>query len=224
MGRAKRIDIKDYYYHVINRANRRLQIFNDDEDYRLFELILEEAKEKFDMRIVAYCIMPNHFHLILYPEKDGDIQKFMQWLTLTHTQRIHAKNKTIGHGHIYQGRYKSFIVDSDGYLKTLLLYVEQNPLRAGLVNNLKDWKWGSYYLRNHGSEEKRKLLSPHYYQTTENYDKDVNIQFNKETLQSIGNSINKSKPYGSESWVEKMVKKFDLEATLRGIGRPRKNK
>jgi len=222
MARAKRIDIKDYHYHVLNRANRRMQIFNDDGDYQIFELILSEAKEKFDMRIVAYCIMPNHFHLILHPKEDGDIQKFMQWLTLTHTQRLHAKNKTIGHGHIYQGRYKSFIVDDDDYLKTLLLYVEQNPLRAGLVKNLRNWKWGSYYVRNYGNSEKKKMLSIHHYQITQNYNENINIKFSKEKLQSIGNSITRSKPYGSASWTEKIVKKFDLESAIRGVGRPRK--
>ena len=85
MGRAQRIDIGNYCYHVVNRANARLPIFFKEEDYKMFEMILEEAKEKFDMRILAYELMPNHFHLVLYPKVDGDLQKFMQWITLTHT-------------------------------------------------------------------------------------------------------------------------------------------
>ena len=224
MGRIKRIDLKNYYYHILNRANGRMQIFNDDEDYKLFEEILFEAKKKFDMRIVAYCIMPNHFHLVLNPKENGDIQKFMQWLTLTHTQRLHSKNKTIGYGHIYQGRYKSFLVDSDDYLKTLLLYVEQNPLRAGLVNNLKKWKWGSYFLRNYGNEEQKKLLSSHYYQTTKSYDENINIKLKKEVTELIAHSIDKSKPFGSKAWVDKIIEKFDLRSVVRGRGRPKKNK
>ncbi len=87
MPRVHRVDIKEEIYHIINRANARLPIFFNEEDYVLFELIFEQAKERFDMRILAYCLMPNHFHLVLWPKEDDDLQKFMQWITLTHTQR-----------------------------------------------------------------------------------------------------------------------------------------
>ncbi len=109
MPRLPRIDVGNEIYHVINRANARLPIF-----------FKEEAKEKYDMRILAYCLMPNHFHLILYPHKDNDLQKFMQWTTLTHTQRWHIKNKTVGTGHLYQCRYKSFIIEKDKHLLTII--------------------------------------------------------------------------------------------------------
>lgn len=89
-----RVDVADLDYHAINRANARMQIFDNEEDYQLFENVLEEAKEKFDMRILAYCIMPNHWHLVLNPKKDGDLQKFMGWLSMTHTQRWHSQHRT----------------------------------------------------------------------------------------------------------------------------------
>lgn len=100
MPRVNRVDVADMAYHVINRANARLPLFDLADDYQRFEAILTEAKETFDMRIPAYSIMPNHWHLVLYPKKDGDLSKFVQWLTLTHTQRMHAKNHTAGNGHI----------------------------------------------------------------------------------------------------------------------------
>jgi len=133
MPRIPRVDIKDEIYHVINRANARLPIFFNEKDYLLFDSILVEGKTKFDMRILAYCLMPNHFHLVLWPMEDGDLQRFMQWVTLTHTQRWHSQNKTIGTGHLYQGRYKSFLIQKDNHLLSAIRYVERNPLRAKLV-------------------------------------------------------------------------------------------
>ncbi len=102
----------DIVYHVINRANARMQIFDEDKDYMLFEKVLEEAKEKFDMRILSYCIMPNHWHLALYPKTDGSLQLFMRWLSMTQTGRWHSQHKSIGSGHLYQERYKSFLLQA----------------------------------------------------------------------------------------------------------------
>ena len=99
MGRVLRTDIGNYVYHVLNRANARVRIFDNDKDYQLFKEILVEAKEKCNMRLLAYCIMPNHWHLVVNPKKDGDLSKFMNWLTLTHTQRWHVSKKTTGQGH-----------------------------------------------------------------------------------------------------------------------------
>src|SRR3989344_9525362 len=110
MGRPPRVAIGNVVYHVINRANSRMLIFKKDGDYQAFEQILEEAKEKYPMRILAYCLMPNHWHLVLYPTSDEDLPRFMRWITLTHTQRWHARYNNIGYGHLYQGRYKSFPV------------------------------------------------------------------------------------------------------------------
>ncbi len=222
MGRAPRVDIQNHYYHIINRANARLPLFKTRKDYQLFEEILTEAHEKYEVDIVAYCIMPNHFHLILCPRKDGEIQMFMQWLTLTHTQRVHAKEKTTGYGHIYQGRYKSFLVSSDEYLRALLRYVEQNPLRAGLVNDLKDWMWGSYYRRNFGTPKQQKILTNHMYQTEQDFDAFVNTPIHEDSLNTIRNSVNRGKPFGSREWIEKIIKKFGLESTVLKRGRPKK--
>src|SRR3990170_2335011 len=151
MPRIHRIDIRDTVYHVINRSNARIQIFNTDEDYYLFERVLEEANERFNMRILSYCVMPNHWHLVLYPRQDGDLRKFMGWLSMTHTQRWHSSHKTTGSGHLYQGRYKSFLVKTSEYLIQLFRYVERNPLRAKLVKNAEDWKWSSLRRREQGN-------------------------------------------------------------------------
>jgi hypothetical protein len=110
------------------------------------------------MRLLAYCIMPNHWHLVLYPRKDGDLSKFVNWLTLTHTQRRHAAHRTIGHGHLYQGRYKSFLCEKDAHFLQFVRYVERNPLRANLVRRASDWRWGSLWRRTHGTPKHQALL------------------------------------------------------------------
>ena len=135
MPRITRTDVREEIYHVLNRANASVQIFNNDEDYQIFESILGEAIEKFDMRLLAYCIMPNHWHLVLYPKQDGDLARFMGWLSNTHTRRWHASKGTIGEGHLYQGRYKSFLCQDDNHFLTLARYVERNAKRANLVKN-----------------------------------------------------------------------------------------
>ena len=158
MPRITRTDIGGEIYHILNRANARVQIFDNDQDYRTFEIILNEAIEKFDMRLLAYCIMPNHWHLVVYPKQDGDLSKFMGWLSNTHTRRWHATKKTIGEGHLYQGRYKSFLCQKDNYFLTLVRYVERNAKKANLCQLAQDWRWSSIYRRENGSNEQKKIL------------------------------------------------------------------
>ena len=108
MPRNARVDVADEFYHVINRANGRLQIFQTPEDYRIFEQLLEEAVGLTGMRLFAYTTMPNHWHLVVSPRADGDLGLFMHRLCNTHTRKVHAFTNTNGSGHLYQGRYKSF--------------------------------------------------------------------------------------------------------------------
>jgi len=222
MPRTNRIDVGDVIYHVINRANARMKIFDTVEDYLLFEKTLEEAREKFDMRILAYCVMPNHWHLILYPKKDGDLQKFMGWLSMAHTQRWHAENNTAGSGHLYQGRYKSFLVQTNRYLLQLFRYVERNALRAKLVKRAEDWEWTSLYRREKGSEEQKKLLSKWPIDVPKDYLGLVSEPHTNTELESLRYCVNKGKPFGNEEWTSRMIDAFKLESTLRGRGRPKK--
>ena len=159
MPRIQRTDVGDLVYHVLNRANARVQIFDTEKDYQLFEQILEEGKEKYNMRILAYCLMSNHWHLVLYPENDGDLKNFMGWVTNTHTRRWHVVKKSIGEGHLYQGRYKSFLCEEDAHFLTLVRYVERNAKKANLVKKAELWKWSSVWRRYSGTPEQQKLLS-----------------------------------------------------------------
>ena len=221
MGRTLRIDVGNQFYHVLNRANARLPIFKKEKDFEAFENILEEAKDKYSMRILSYCLMPNHWHFILHPRKDGDLNLFMQWLTLTHTQRWHAHYNSVGYGHLYQGRYKSFLIQNDQYLLTACKYVESNPFRANLTKKAEDWRWSSLWRRGHGNHKQKGLLSSWPIEISKDYIPSINILPNEKELEYIRESVNKNRPFGNESWIDKVVKKFGLEMTLRNPGRPK---
>lgn len=222
MARPLRQSTADVIYHVINRSNARMTLFHKDADYQAFERILEEAKIKHPLRIYSYTIMPNHWHLILCPFKDGDISRFMRWLTLTHTNRWHAHYHSIGSGHLYQGRFKSFPVESDQYFSQLCKYIERNPLRAGLVNQAEDWEWSSLRRRLYGSPEQKQLLDSWPLPEEEDYLKLINQPESEITLQSIRESITRGKPFGSDQWVMNIADKLGLSSTLRSRGRPKK--
>jgi len=182
MPRRPRIDIANNYYHCINRANARLKIFFDDEDYKLFEKTLIEASEIFETRILVYCIMPNHFHLVIQTTQDNEVADFMRWLTLTHTQRWHRLHKTTGSGHLYQGRYKSFVIEDEEHLLTVFRYVERNPIKANLVRGSLDWKWSSLYKRY---SYKNTFLYKWPIKEPDNYIKDLLIDFSSVELNKI---------------------------------------
>jgi len=220
MARIPRVDIGGEIYHVINRANARLPIFFKEKDYQLFETILVEAVIKYDMRLLAYCVMPNHFHLVLYPKKDGDLQKFMQWLTLTHTQRWHVQNKTIGNGHLYQGRYKSFLIQKSLHLLTVIRYIERNPLRAKIVKNIANWKFSSYYQRHQKLSDTLLALWP--IATPADYKSFVQEPLTAGELEAARYSVNKGKPFGNDLWSDAMIDKYKLSGTVRERGRPKK--
>ncbi len=221
MPRIERVDVGDNIYHVINRANARVKIFDHDNDYKDFETILEEAVKKFDMRLLAYCIMPNHWHLVLYPRNDGELSLFMGWLTNTHTRRWHTTKGTVGHGHLYQGRYKSFICQNDFHFLALVRYIERNAKRANLVRQAQNWKWGSVWRRVHGTANQKRILSSWPISMPQNYLKYLNEPQKDEEIAIIRRSIIKNIPFGADAWRDVVVKKFKLEQTLRGVGRPK---
>lgn len=224
MGRAPRSPIGNIIYHVINRANGRLPIFNKPQDYLAFEKILEEARDKFPMRILAYCLMPNHWHLILWPYHDNDLPKFMRWLTLTHTQRWHTHYHSIGSGHLYQGRYKAFPVQENEYFLGVCRYVERNALRARLVVRAEDWQWSSVWRKTHGTSKDKILLTPWPIEPL-NYLEWVNERYSEEDaeLNDIRISVKRSSPYGAVGWVNNIATKLGLTSTIRARGRPKKS-
>lgn len=222
MPRNARIDVPNYPYHVINRAVMRLRIFDTKEDYQLFERVLNETIEETNMRVLGYTIMPNHWHLLLYPRNEGDLGIFMHRLTSAHTRKVKVKTGTIGTGPLYQGRYKSFLIQEDRHFLSVLKYIERNPVRAKLITKAEEWRWGSAWRRIHGTLKEKKLLADIPVELPKDYRVWVNTPESSELLDALRTSVNKGAPYGSEGWVEKTVKQFGLGSTLRNPGRPKK--
>src|SRR4051812_22599060 len=147
MPRAARRCPGGFVYHVLNRGNDRKTIFHKRGDARAFVQLLDEAKHQVPTtRLLAWCLMNNHWHLVLHPTLDTDVTLFMSWLANAHVRRYRQHYETNGMGHLYQGRFKSFPVSTDDYdLLTVIRYVEANPLRARLVERAEDWRWSSLH-------------------------------------------------------------------------------
>ena len=141
MPRTARSCPGGYTYHVLNRGNARAAVFHKPDDYDAFVDMMAEATVRTPMRILAYCLMPNHFHLALWPREDGDLSRWMHWLMTTHVRRYLRHYRSSGH--VWQGRFKAFPIQEDEHLLTVLRYIERNPLRAGLVERAEDWPWSS---------------------------------------------------------------------------------
>ena len=210
-------------YHALNRAVARLPLFRKDRDFEAFERILGEALWEHPTRLLSYCLMPNHWHMVLWPEKDDELTAFLRWLTHTHSMRWHAHYHTGGTGHIYQGRFKSFPVETDEHVYTVLRYVERNALRANLVTRADDWRWGSLWRRQYGDPILAAHPHPGPVVLPENWVDLVNQPQTQAELEAVRRAVTRSSPYGSKSWSEQTARRLGLQATLRSQGRPRKN-
>jgi putative transposase len=221
MGRPHRAALGGYVYHVLDRANARLTIFEDAADFEAFETVLFQAVARTKTRLLSYCVLPNHWHLVVWPRGDGELSRFVGWLTLTHTQRWHAQRRSAGAGHLYQGRFKSFPIQEDEHLFTVARYVERNALRAKLVEQAEEWRWGSLYRWRRGSAEDRRLLSAWPLPRQANWTQHVNEPLTDAELAAVHRGIDRGSPYGSEAWCERAISKLNLETTLRPRGRPK---
>jgi len=220
MPRRLRHAAGGYAYHVLNRAVGRARLFRKAVDYEAFVRVLAEAQERTPMRILAYCVMSNHWHLVLWPKKDGELSEFMRWLTVTHTQRWHAHFHTQGTGPLYQGRFKSFPVAEDDHLLKLMRYVERNPLRAGMVTSAAKWRWSSLG-RAHWNLEGPMLADPPIARP-KNWLEWVDEPETEAELVALRRCIVRGTPFGDERWVERTAKRLGLESSLKPLGRPRK--
>jgi putative transposase len=222
MPRRLRCHTGGYVYHALNRVAGHATLFTKDADYALFEETLRQAQARQPIRLLAYSLMPNHWHLVLWPIHDGDLSEFLRWLTVTHTQRYHAHYHTAGTGPVYQGRFKSFPIEKDDHLLKILRYVESNPLRAGLVRRAEEWRWSSLWQR--GVEGGGGLLVEGPVPLPGEWREYVNQPETESELEAMRRSVVRGCPYGEASWVERTARKLGLEATLRRPGRPKKER
>ncbi len=222
MPRSKRADEAGAIYHALNRGNARSTIFHKDEDYEAFERILKEGLGRFPVDFMAYQLLPNHWHLILRPTEDGQMSRFLRWVTGTHTMRYHAHYQTSGEGHIYQGRYKSFPVQDDDHFYVVCRYVERNAQRASLVACAEDWRWSSLWRWRQKKEPDPKLLSPWPIPRLPHWVERVNDPLTDKELAAVRKSVRRGSPFGDRPWIQETASRLNLESTLRARGRPRR--
>jgi putative transposase len=220
MPRTARASVGGMCYHVLNRGNGRAEVFHKESDYAAFLDLMVEANERLPLRILGYMLMPNHFHLVLWPRGDGDLSRWMQWLLTSHVRRYHRHYH--GSGHVWQGRFKAFPIEQDEHLLTVLRYVERNPLRAKLVRRAEAWGWSSLGWRPGG--KRPAMLSDWPVSCPRIWLAHVNAVQTEAELAAVRQSIARGAPFGDERWSERTAKRLGLESSLRPRGRPRKEK
>ena len=220
MPRRPRRALDGLIFHVLNRGVRRALVFRTAQDYGAFESVLAESVERTGMSMFAYCLMPNHWHLVVSPNGSDHLSQFMHWLTLTHTQRWHACHGTLGSGPLYQGRYKSFPIQSDAHFLTVCRYVERNPARAQLVETAQDWPWSSLARRCENRDtcwlEAWPIPQPAAWLDLVN-ETDANAE-----LAGVRTAVQKGAPFGDSRWARSTAELLGLESTMRPRGRPKK--
>ena len=220
MPRTSRASRGGYVYHVLNRGNGWSDIFHQEEDFAAFVGLMREANDKVPMRVTGYCLMANHFHLLVWPKKDGDLSRWMQWLLTAHVRRYHRQYQ--GSGHVWQGRFKAFPVQGDNHYLTALRYIEANPLRANLVQRSQDWEWSS--LKPTSAADPAGLLSDGPVPKPTQWTRLVNAAQNEAELKALRHSLDRGTPFGAPAWQMKAAKILGLESSLRPRGRPKKEK
>ena len=241
MPRKARHSVGGVVYHVLNRSNGRRRIFSREGDYLAFlKALLEACAAVPGVRVLSWCVMPTHFHLVLWPRADGELSAFMRRLTQAHAQRWRVAHNTVGDGSLYQGRFKSFPVQvrgtgaahsaaADHHFLVVCSYVERNAVRARLVRRARDWRWCSAWVRSAPSgstewaDDLRAILhEPWPVDRPLNWDDLLDRPQDEADEERVRHSVRRGAPFGEREWAERTAKKLGIEHTLRPPGRPRK--
>jgi putative transposase len=230
MGRPLRPAGDGLVFHAINRGNNRDRVFFDQDDFRAFLRALAQTQLRYPFRLFGYTLMTNHFHLLLQPDAGQSISRILQSLTVAHTWRYHRRHRSVGH--VWQGRFKSPVIQDDEHLLTVLRYVEANPLRAGMVADLKDYPWTSYAAHGLGQTDALVSEAPVWVALgateaarQEFWRKWVHEPLTERELAALRRSVTSGRPFGSESWVKAIGLRMGLPLTPTPTrrGRPRKH-
>ena len=216
MPRTARASQGGFCYHVLNRGDGRRTVFHKDGDFAAFVKLLRQAGERTPVRLLAYRLMPNHFHLALWPRADGELSDYMMWLTTAHVRRYHQHHHSSGH--VWQGRFRAFPIQEDDHPLTVLRYIERNPVRAGLAAKAEDWLWSSAAAVGAG----RPPLDPGPVARPDGWPHWVNAPQTEAEVERLRARLRRGRPYGEAAWVEDAARRLGLQASLRPLGRPRK--
>jgi REP element-mobilizing transposase RayT len=223
MARPWRIEYEGALYHVLSRGNHQQNIFLQDEDRRSFLKAIGQMSERFDVDIFAYVLMDNHYHLLLRTN-NANLSKSMQWLGTTYTTRFnlrHARN-----GHLFQGRYKSIIVENDSYLLQLSYYIHRNPLRAGCVKRLIDYRWSSYpayaYQRRYPEWLNTKLILSQFKAADQHRIYREKVQKYSEENKRIWEDVRHGLFYGTQAFIDRIKDTYLADEANRDIPEQKK--
>jgi putative transposase len=210
MPRIPRGQIGGYAYHALNRGNGGAAVFHKDDDYSAFLGLLAQAKGKCPVNVLSFCLMPNHFHLVVQPATAVALSAFMQWWMTSHVRRYHQHYRTSGH--VWQGRFKSFPIQKDAHLLTVIRYILRNPVRARLVEHAIDWPWSS--LRFPELNDPIPVDLPHDWLQW------IDQPLFDHELARLRTCVNRQQPFGEEKWQATIAAALGMESTLRRRGRP----
>ncbi|WP_165234841.1 transposase [Aquisphaera insulae] len=211
MPRSARASAAGYCDHAIDRGNARAEVFHKPEDYAAFLRVVAEAGLRTPMRVVAYVLVPNHFHLVFWPSGDGDLSRWMRWLLTAHVRRYRRHHG--GNGHVRHGRFKAFRIEESQHMMPVIRYVERNALRAGLVDRAEQWPWSS--LRGNDLP----VLDPGPVPRGPDWRGHVNAPMTHGEVGAIRLSMRRDRPHGSETWTVVAAVRLGLESSLRPRGR-----
>ena len=222
MSRTARVAPGGLIYHALNRTVAGLPLFRKQADYEAFTRIMLDAHRRHPIRVLAWSLMPNHWHFVLWPQTDGELTAHLRWLSHTHAMRWHVAHGTVGRGHLYQGRFKSFPVQDDEYFLRVCRNVERNALTANLVQRAEDWRWSSLWTRTQGDTELGALLSDWPVERPSRWLRLVNEPLSAKEQAAIAISMRRNRPYGDSAWQAEQAQRLGLLHTFRREGRPRK--
>jgi putative transposase len=216
MPRTARGCVAGYCYHVLNRGNAHSEVFRKPGDYAAFLQAIQEASLRVPMPLLAYCLLSNHFHLVVRPIADTDLSRWMHWLMTTHVRRY---LKYYRHsGHVWQGRFKAFATQDDEHLITVVRYVERNPLRARLVCRAEDWPWSSLGAWARAGIDSTPRITEEEILRRGDWPEFVNAPMTEAECEAIRLSIRRNRPYGSESWTRFTAARLGLLSSVRSRG------
>lgn len=222
MARKARVAPGGLIYHVVNRAVGRMRMCRSPKDFAAFERVLLQAHERCPLRILSYCIMGNHWHFVAWPKEDGQLTDFFRWLAHTHAMRWRVAHNTVGYGHLYQGRYKSFPVQAGEPLLKVCRYVERNALTAGLVRRAEEWPWSSLWVRQYGGDKQKAILHPGPTPRPADWSAWVNAAITPKDQARWKLSLARSQPFGDAAWTIRTADTLGLGHTLRAEGRQKR--
>ena len=218
MPRRLRHSLQGTAFHVMNRAVRNTVLFRPTDDYDAFFKVVREGLAKYEVKIIAYCVMPNHWHFVVLCERIQHISKWLHWVTGTHALRWNLNRGTRGRGAVYQSRFKAVPIQTETSLYRVCGYVERNALRGGLVAKAEEWEFGSLYANCTNCHaiplHEWPILRP------ANWIEFVNRTQDQADLDDLRVTLRRNQPIGDPNW-QKAVAPF-AGLTMRPIGRPKK--